>query len=89
MFTTHLFSNSPNFIPKSTLLHKTLKDGKRCLRALGRATLGSECATSGKFERITGKENKGFPCFVSGFLATITKPFEQAPGGEESRQGLP
>ena len=86
---THLFSDSPNFTPKATLLHETLKHGKGCLGSLGRGTLGGECASPGEFERITTKENKRFSSLISRFLTTIAEPFEQATGGQESRQGLP
>lgn len=77
----YLFPDSPNLTPKSTFLHKTLKHGKRCLRSLGRGTLGSECTSTGKFERITSKENECLSSFVPGFLAAITKSFKQATWG--------
>ena len=89
MNATYLFSNSPNFTPESSLLHETLKHSKRCLRPLGRGALGSERASTGKFERIATKENKRLFSFVSGFLTSIAEPFKQAAGGQEGCQGLP
>jgi len=73
---THLFSDSPNFAPKPTLLHETLKHSKRRVRTLGRGALGGECTPTRKFERIATKENKRLPCLVSRFLTTVTEPFE-------------
>lgn len=89
MDTTYLFPDSPNFAPESALLHEALKHSKWCLRSLGRGALGSERAATREFERITTEENKRFPSFVSGFLTTITQPFEQATRRQESCQGLP
>ena len=78
---TYLFSDPPNFTPKPTLLHKTLKNSKRRLRSLGRGALGGERASTGEFERITTKENKRLPSLIPRFLATIAEPLKQATGG--------
>ena len=86
---TYLFSDSPNFTPEATILHETLKHSKGGLRSLGRGALGCESASTGKFECITTEEDKRLSSFVSGFLTSVTQPFKQATGSQESSQGLP
>ena len=86
---TYLFSNSPHFTPKTTLLYETLKHSERCLWSLGRGALGGESASAGVFERITTEENERISGFVPGLLTGITQSFKQATWGQESSQGLP